>query len=283
MKLLEREKEREQKNNPANKLKDTLRKPHHAKSFDSLYTAFRNAANGKVSASSSALSNVKNALEANAFKSEAIFEPIFGREHIIAHEALARPQGNGQDFPIQTLANQMYDLGFSSQLDTLTALNALRHAKLFPVTLNISVESALCEKFWDILIPQIARHSPKDIIFEILEHDVDTKADTMIIEAVRAAGYRFALDDFSIGAIHNRRLQIFGNIVDFIKIDGGYLQKLYVHEPENLKALIKYLKMTYPKVSLIAEHVKHFDQAAILFALGFVGVQGRNLREEDYR
>lgn len=229
------------------------------------------------------LSNIKNALEANAFKADVCFEPIFGRSEILAYEALARPEGNnGQLFPIQTLANQMYTLGFGSQLDTLTTLNALSKIENFPVTLNISVESALSEAFWDSMIPKLAIYDPKSIIFEILEHDVSVDANTMVLEAVRGAGYRFALDDFGLGGLHNRRLQVFGDIVDFIKIDGAYLQKLYVHEPESLKALIRYLNAEYPQAELIAEHVKHFDQAEILFALGFTGVQGRNLRRDEY-
>ena len=249
----------------------------------SLHGIFEKAAAKPVSFTKAELINIRNALQADAFKSKVLFEPIFGRDKILAHEALARPEGNGQAFPIQILANQMYNFGYSSQLDTLTSLNALHQTRKFPITLNISVESALSEKFWDLLIPRIARYSPRDVIFEILEHNVDLSADTMVIEALRGAGYRFALDDFGLGAMHNRRLQVFGPIMDFIKIDGYYLQDLYVHNPDNLKSLVKYLRSSYPQAQLIAEHVKHFDQAQILFALGFCGVQGRNLRVSDFK
>ena len=248
-----------------------------------LHTAFHHAALKNTAHIKDEFQDIKRALDSDAFRAKALFEPIFGPKNILAHEALARPEGNGQAFPIQALANKMYRLGFAAQLDTLTALNALKHAREFPLTLNISVESALSEKFWNALLPRIARFSPQDIIFEILEHDVHPAADTLILESVRGMGYRFALDDFGLGGSHNRRLQVFGDYVDFIKIDGAYLQKLYVHDPDNLKALIKYLNMTYPKAALIAEHVRHFDQAAILFAMGFAGVQGRDLSIEIYQ
>lgn len=250
-------------------------------SFEDLRSAFMAKASAGVMPPGT-VAELSQAIKTNAFRAGFVFEPIYGRKRVMAYEALARPRSNGQDYPIQRLADQMYDLGLSVQLDTLSVANALREARRFPMTINISASSALSEDFWNALMPRIAKFDPAGLIFEILEHEIPAHADITALQALKPLGYRFALDDYAPSPLDDVRLNVFGPCLDFIKIEGACLQQLYVQDPKALKSLAADLKIRYPSVQLIAEHVKHFDQAALLFDLGFDGVQGRALREEDY-
>lgn len=238
----------------------------------------------------------------DAFKNGSIQESIFSEDDYIAHESLARPKDeNGRIYSIGNIAKAFYKAGLHVEFDTLTSSIGLKHAKKFPVTLNISVESALSPKFWDEIKKRTQHINPEDIIFEILEHDIAPRTDISVLEARKAEGFRFALDDFSIGKDHDHRLQVLGGLVDYIKIDGplvrAYLEGTYTENHDD-GTVTNYTKADFedtvakiqnyyeaqglPMPLLIAERVRTREEAQDLFDIGFSGVQGWKLQPEDF-
>lgn len=207
---------------------------------------------------------------------------------IIAHEILTRPRGPDQvSIPIQDITTSGHVLGMDEELDLVMIKNALEKSDALPITLNISVKAANSPKFWEKVRPDLAIFHPEDIIFEILEHDVDWDADISHLEKMRQRGYRFALDDFSIGQDHDNRMAVYGNLVDFVKIDGALVRGgLGDADAKFTQAQfserIAHIKETCPHAQLIAEYVKTRAEADVLFAAGISGVQGRDLKPHDF-
>ena len=228
-----------------------------------------------------------------------VFEPILKKNGtVLAYESLSRPKDNdGVCHGIQDLAITSYQLGKHLELDTLTCISGMENAfnqKRLPVSLNISVASALRPDFFE----EIDRHvrtlglKPDDIIFEILEHDVDPETDIDHLWEIKDMDYRFALDDFGIGKEHVNRLRVFGELVDFIKIDGpyicGYLKQngFNITNDEKCKdgifdclaVLNKHYGSYDTMPFLIAERAHTFEEIIALSDLGFSGFQGQELK-----
>ncbi len=220
----------------------------------------------------------------NAFEhGGTVQEPIFGRNGIpIAHESLARPRRDQNAYPIYPISLHFYEHGAAIEFDLMTSALGLRRAHELPVTLNISVASSLSPIFWDEMNKRLIGHDPTQIIFEILEHDVAPDADISRLISMKEQGYRFALDDFDTGELHDRRLKVFGEISDLIKIDGSVIRRGLDEKCQSLGTLVDGLRNTNPNAALIAEFVQTGDEAQALFAMGFAGVQGRDLRHMDF-
>ncbi|MGH1378454.1 MAG: EAL domain-containing protein [Alphaproteobacteria bacterium] len=238
------------------------------------------------------IAEFKEALESNAFKRRHIkTEAIYGQNETIAYEILSRPNNGEKSFSIGHLSQLSYELDIAREFDALTCSNALKVAEesplTRPITLNISVDSALSYNFWGFLGAKIEKFEPEDIIFEILENDVDVNADITHLKNFQDRGYRFALDDFSIGQDHENRLSVFGDLVDFIKIDGPFVRAGLGDEDteftkEQFDTTIQRLRDDYPNSKLIAERVNNREEAQYLFDMGFSGVQGWDLKEQDF-
>lgn len=238
------------------------------------------------------LAEFKEALDSDAFKSRKIKpEAIYGQNETIAYEILSRPNNGEKSFSIGHLSQLSYDLDIAREFDALTCSNALKVAEesswIRPITLNISVDSALSYNFWGFLDSKLKSFDPEDIIFEILENDVDINVDITHLKSLKANGYRFALDDYSIGQDHENRLSVFGGLVDFIKIDGPFIRAGLGDEgteftQDQFDETIQRLKDNYPDCALIAERVYNREEAQYLFDMGFTGVQGWDLKPEDF-
>ena len=228
-----------------------------------------------------------SALVTNAFAQGAVREPIFGREGVIARESLIRPGTKTYKFSVGDLSLEFYKKRLHVDFDLLTCAIGLQHVKKFPVTLNISVESALTPTFWQQIEEYIAHRAPQDIIFEILEHEVSPSVDISHLEDLKERGYRFALDDYSVGSGHVNRLLAFGDLVDYVKIDGklvraGLGDNDTKFTPEDFDSVIAQIRDHAPHTQLVAEFVETREEADRLFEMGFAGVQGRALKEEDF-
>ncbi len=227
------------------------------------------------------------ALLSDAFKNGVVQEPIYGVDEYIAYECLSRPACNDMKFRMDILSEQFYARGVAEEFDILTTANGLKAARNFPVTLNIAVDTVLSTSFWEKMEKRLSPFAPQDLIFEILEHDVDLDADISHLERLRAQGYRFALDDFAIGDSHKNRLFVFGGLIDYIKIDGPLVRAGLGDESDgftqdDFDKLLDKIKGTHPEATLIAERVRSRAEADTLFDLGFKGVQGRQLKAIDF-
>jgi len=224
----------------------------------------------------------------DAYKNGAIQEPIYGVNEIIASESLARPKDkiNGS-YSIGLLSEEFYKRGLAEKFDALTCSVGIDHARHFPATLNIAVESVLSVSFWEKIDDHVKGVDPKNFIFEILEHDVDPNADISHLHELKDMGYRFALDDYYGNKIDSRRLAVFGELVDYIKIDGplvraGLGDEVKGHSAEKFREVFDDIKARFPDVMLIAERVRSAEEAQKLFDMGFDGVQGRDLKPEFF-
>lgn len=227
------------------------------------------------------------ALLSDAFKNGVVQEPIYGKDQYIAHESLSRPAHDEVQFHMDILSQQFYAHGVAEEFDILTSANGLKGAENLPVTLNIAVDTVLSSGFWNKMEKRLSPFSPDDLVFEILEHDVDLNSDISHMYALRDQGYRFALDDFALGESHKNRLKVFGDVIDYIKIDGPIIRAFFdgdsdTNKHDDLANILEYIRETHPDIELIAERVRSRQEADQLFDMGFTGVQGRQLRAEDF-
>ncbi len=235
------------------------------------------------------------ALITDAFKNGAIQEPIYGQDRIIAYESLARPKDKTRSYSIGKLSEEYYEIGRAVEFDVLTCSIGLDYARAehkLPITLNVSVESVLSPFFWEKMEKHLKDNmmSPKQVIFEILEHDVDINTDISHLTELKEQGFRFALDDFSVGQDHENRLTVFGGLVDFVKIDGPLVraglgdteEECKGHTEEQFINTVDALHEQAPHAKLIAERTRSPYEAISLFETGIDGVQGLKLEAEDF-
>lgn len=252
------------------------------------------------------------ALVSHAFKGRKIIqESFFGDDHYLAHEALARPKATHKLFlksdykkhlNMQDISDGYYDSNAHIEFDTLLCKNALYSADKFPVTLNISVKSALSDNFWQNIEEDLQCYAPEDIIFEILEHDVNVNANISHLGDLHDLGYRFLLDDYNVipstgglehSSKHEKLLCVFGDLVMGIKIDGSLVraglgdernEKVgIIHYRDNFHDLVTKFNNDFSDKIIIAERVYNPDEAAFLHKeCGIDYVQGRDLRHEDF-
>ncbi len=224
----------------------------------------------------------------DAYKNGAVQEPIYGKFAVLAAESLARPKDDMHGaYSIGELSKEFYRRGLAEKFDVLTCSIGIKHATQLPATLNISVESALSPTFWAEIEQRVEGFEPENFIFEILEHDVDVNADIEHLKALKERGFRFALDDFTGNALDENRLAVFGDLVDYIKIDGPLVRASFDDEGEGYTAtqfekLVETLRTDHPETQLIAERVRTAEEAQTLFDMGFAGVQGRQLKPEFF-
>ncbi len=243
----------------------------------------------------------------NAFThGTSVQEPIYGKDTTIAYEALARPKDEtGYNFPIHTIANQFYDENLSEEFDLLTCSMGMEFATKRPLSLNVAVKSILNPSFCNQLEEMTKNYglNNDDIIIEILEHDVALNADISHLHEMKKRGFRFALDDISYSpkdkatSKENRnRITIFSSICEFAKIDGplirAYLENGYDsknkngkpirYTPTDFETLLDTIQRRIPNAQIIAEHIKNKEEADIMFNLGIHGVQGWDLKNENF-
>ena len=145
-----------------------------------------------------------------------------------------------------------------------------RQPKTTRIAANLSAHSLMIDGFLDEILGLVgnALDLRSRLIIEITEtrriHDLDRA--NVLIARLRAAGHVVCLDDFGAGAAsldYLRRLE-----VDFIKIDGRYIQSLTEGSKDAI--LVKHLVALCGElgVATIAEMVETDDVARLARALG---------------
>lgn len=118
------------------------------------------------------------------------------------------------------------------------------------------------------------RVNPKQLIFEITEtaaiHDIDKAIK--FVETLKSIGCGFSLDDFGVGFTSFQYLKEIR--VDFIKIDGSFIRKLYASKVDCLfvKAIVDVAKGM--EIKTTAEFVENEETIRILKEYGVDYAQG---------
>lgn len=200
--------------------------------------------------------------------------------------------------PTQAL-HCLYDAGLHIAVDHFlagAALVAARDHALPCVSINLSLRSLLA-------LPQPEGRALRDIlgsiapyrtVFEILEREdgesgINQPEAHCTLVALKEMGYRLALDDLTTAEEDLERLQTLGPYADFLKIDGGLIEKWHKGDEAELAYLLmainilKEKRLCNPSARLVAEWVRSEREAAALAQLGIHAVQGRDLLAADFQ
>ncbi len=174
-------------------------------------------------------------------------------------------------------------LQIAQQIDRLMIKNALPYLAANPdlkLSINLSGQSFddpddlarfIVGSFKDASV------SPERVVFEITETTAlsNLKLTCTVLKRLKAAGFRFALDDFGCGFSSMTYLRELP--VDLVKIDGSFIQNLK-REPIN-EILVRSMKETARLLGLktVAEFVEDEETLELLKYIGVDYAQGNLL------
>ena len=220
---------------------------------------------------------------------EMHYQPIveLGTDRVTHHEALLRSRGEDNNFlRTDLLIMAAEQTGHIHQLDELVirrVFENLSNLKQQGVDTRLAMNLSGLSFNNSKLVPGIKRMlkefelAPESLVFEITETAAlaDIDASIKVMDALRAEGCRFALDDFGVGFSSLYYLKKLP--VDYIKIDGSFMRHLD-SEPEHqvlIKALVEVARAF--NLSTIAEFVEDEQVKDLLRELGVNYAQGYHL------
>ncbi|WP_162925673.1 putative bifunctional diguanylate cyclase/phosphodiesterase [Isoalcanivorax indicus] len=201
------------------------------------------------------------------------------------HEALLRvSDGHGGWLPTQNLINAAEQGGMIQQLDERVIDQACRligssATPASTLAVNLSGLSFHNPDLVEHVRQAMLRHgvAPGALIFEITETAALTDIDNTVkvMEALRAQGCRFALDDFGVGFSSLYYLKKLP--VDFVKIDGSFIRHLEDNAEHRvlIRALVDVARAF--RLLTVAECVEDAAVLAMLAELGVDYAQGYHL------
>ncbi len=144
------------------------------------------------------------------------------------------------------------------------------------LSINLSGESIIKDGFAEHIIQRMEHYKilPRNICFEITETSAlsDINKTSAFIDLLHSYGFKFALDDFGQGTSSYAYLKALK--LDFIKIDGMFVQNLEVDEvSRSIVSSIVSLASTLD-VKVVAECVESLSVLNVLRSLGVDYVQG---------
>jgi EAL domain-containing protein (putative c-di-GMP-specific phosphodiesterase class I)/GGDEF domain-containing protein len=200
-------------------------------------------------------------------------------------EFLLRVEQGGRALPLPAGTIETLErCGLSTELDGFVCQHVLEWLAAHPqvaerldsVSINLSAQSLMDGNFMDSLLRAVRAHpvAARHVCFEMTEtaavENLELAAE--IIEAFRAAGCRWSLDDFgsglcSFGYLHSLR-------VDEVKIDGRFTRELNdsVGAREIVRAINQVAHATGKKT--VAEFVDQHQRLQILRSIGVDYAQG---------
>jgi len=214
---------------------------------------------------------IEHALQHDRFLLE--FQPIMNLEtnQIELHEALIRMLDNRDQIispesfiPMAERSNLILDIDHYVLEKTITLLHENNQiGKVFQMTVNLSAPSLVDSDLLPLIKALLSEYpiSPKQLIFEITETTAlaDFSAAYSLINSIKGMGCLFALDDFGAGFSSFHYLKKLP--VDYIKIDGTFIQSLASNKDDQV--LVKAMNdvARWFGKATIAEHVE--DRAAL--------------------
>ena len=185
------------------------------------------------------------------------------------HEMLADLAHPEQNHNNETYFKGIADQGLGHQVDRhiiFKALDAARERNLFPVAVNIYLESALDHDFIDNVLDYLTHHKidPRNLVLEILEHDNPSSSlDFSAMEKGRKAGIRYAIDDYDPrrsltvdGVQREDTLDVLAaNGCTFVKLDKNVMWAYKSGRYPELPDVVAKIRHNYPHLKIIAEGV----------------------------
>lgn len=232
---------------------------------------------------------IRDVLNSNGI--EVHYQPIMNLStHQISHyEALLRCRDEQQTLlPTAQFIIAAEQNGLIHQLDERVISEVFRHSAILK---KRGIETSLAVNLSGLsftnpnLVPHIQQAlrehqiKPSSIIFEITETAAlaDIDASIQIMEALRAEGCQFALDDFGVGFSSLYYLKKLP--VNFIKIDGSFIKNLCEDGEHQvlIQALVDVAKAF--RLSTIAEFVETAAVMELLSTLGVNYAQGYHIEK----
>ena len=214
------------------------------------------------------------------------FQPIFNLEtnQIELHESLLRMLDNNENIvypenfiPIAERNNLILDVDHHVLEKTIKLIHTNNQVgKFFQLTVNLSARSLADEDLLPLLKDLLHRYpiSPKQLIFEITETTAlsDLSAAYTLINAIKSMDCLFALDDFGAGFSSFHYLKQLP--VDFIKIDGAFIQSLARNTDDQVLVRAMNDVARWFGKDTIAEHVEDSDTLELLKTYNVKYAQG---------
>jgi EAL domain-containing protein (putative c-di-GMP-specific phosphodiesterase class I)/GGDEF domain-containing protein len=144
------------------------------------------------------------------------------------------------------------------------------------MAVNISGKSLQKDGFVELLLAELKRYNgiARRLQLEITESAEIKDLDRIntVVQTIRGAGFQVGLDDFGAGAASFQYLN--GLLVDWIKIDGLYVQKIGSSQRDRamLSGLVDMCKRL--NVGTVAERVEGAEEVALLSEMGVQLGQG---------
>jgi EAL domain-containing protein (putative c-di-GMP-specific phosphodiesterase class I) len=221
----------------------------------------------------------KNSLTERGMK--LVFQPVveLAQRRIHHYEVLTRFADGKSPFETIEFAERV---GLIEELDLVVAERALKYldhagpGSNAHLAVNISGRSIQNSSFVAELEKLLKRYffARPRVLFEITESTSidDLPQANKIIQDLRNGGSRICLDDFGAGAASLPYLRAFH--VDYIKIDGAYVQRMQDSDRDlqMMHAMIAMCRQV--KTAIVAEMIETPEQAQSLLSLGVEFGQG---------
>ena len=204
-----------------------------------------------------------------------LYQPVYNLDakKIIGHEALLR--GPRHEKPAKVLAAAA-GCGILREVDAASFAMAVAGAPSGIAFVNILPETLVWLVSQGIRITKYAgRHTTEEVCVEIVEVSALNSVFPRFmraIEAVRASGFKLAVDDVSSG---NDRLRLVAELEpDYIKID-RYLVVECDRHPNRLHTIHRLLQLAGDLgAAVIAEGIERQEELSALIDLGVIYGQG---------
>lgn len=243
------------------------------------------------------LIEIRRALGLKQF--ELFYQPIYDLEtNTIAHaEALLRwRRSNGELVLPSNFINESEESGLIIELgqwvmsEAIALLSSIKLKQGFSLAINVSALQLSSNQHsalnWLSLIKSSGLR-PECFTFEITERIILTKSERVLskVAMLQSEGCKFSIDDFgtgysSLGALRNLNF-------DFIKIDGGFVQKLTQKGPDSSIVIAMIAMAQAMDLKTIAEGVETAEQAKMVKQMGCNYGQGyyyaEPMPEQEFR
>ena len=230
------------------------------------------------------MTELRHALETNQF--EIYYQPIFNLEtNTIAHaEALLRwRRKNGELVLPSNFINESEESGFIIELgdwvmkEVVAFMSSTKLKEGFSMAINISAMQLSSAQHsalnWLDLIKSSGL-SPELFTFEITERVMIIKSERVLskIALLQAEGCKFSIDDFGVGYSSLGVIKNFS--FDYIKIDGGFINKIGQKGPDSYMVAAIIAMAQALDLKTIAEGVETAEQAKLVAQMGCTYGQG---------